>query len=163
MKRLFTILAFVSFLGFSGFAKAPVAQGNTHCCLGNYVVDKAIEQVYVDGKALRTFIVTYENSDLTVRIGVDRSNKKSTKYVVISDDLEIMYQCTDNRYFGVKRLTRDYLDDGFSTSDLSLDRQQYYHQKVITQLPKSEIDHVRLISVFFPKLVKDYEKVFAVR
>ncbi len=29
--------------------------------------------------------------------------------------------------------------------------------------PKSDIEHMKLISVYFPKLVKDYEKVFAVK
>ena len=66
-------------------------------------------------------------------------------------------------YFGVERLDREYLNDGMSTSDLSLDRSEYFHQKIITPLRLSDIDYVKLISVYFPKLVKDYEKVFAFR
>ena len=162
MKRLFYLLFIASFLTLTGYAKGPVAEGKTHCCLGNFVVDKAIDPIIVDGNALKTFIVTYENSDLDVRIGIDKSDKKCTRYIVVSDELEIMYLC-NNKYFGVKRLAKEYLDDGMSTSDITLDREQYYHQKVITQLQKNELDHVKLISVYFPKLVKDFEKVFAVR
>jgi hypothetical protein len=146
----------------TGFAKGPVAEGKTYCCLGNYVVDNAIDPIYVDGKALKTFIVSYENSDLTVRIGIDNSDRKCTRFIVLSDELEIQYKC-NGTYFGVERLDREYLNDGMSTSDLSLDRSEYFHQKVITPLRQSDIDYVKLISVYFPKLVKDYEKVFAFR
>lgn len=162
MKRILSLFVLISVLSLTGFSKAPVAKGKTHYCLGTYVVDKAIDPIMVDGKALKTFIVSYENSDLSVRIGIDKSDKKCTKYIVLSDDLEMQYDCTGN-IFGVNRLDKQYLDDGYSTSDITLDRRQYFNQKVITQNSKKEIDHVKLISVFFPKLVKDYERVFAVK
>lgn len=162
MKRIFFLLTLASLLTLTGFAKGPVAEGKTHCILGNYVVDKAVDPIYVDGNALKTFIVSYENSDLYVRIGVDKSDKRCTKYVVVSDDLEVQYVC-NKKYFGVERLDREYLDDGMSTSDITLDKTEYYHQKVITQNKKNELDYVKLISVYFPKLVRNYEKVFAVR
>ncbi|HCC70632.1 MAG TPA: hypothetical protein DEQ09_05705 [Bacteroidales bacterium] len=146
----------------SGLAKGPVAEGKTYCCLGNYVVDKAINPIRVDGRNLETYVVNYENSDLSVRIGIDRSDKNCKRYIVVSDDLEIEYQ-SNKKFFGVRLLDKKYLDDGLSTSELSLDRPQYYHQKIITQYPerKSEIGCLKLISVYFPKLVKNYEKVFA--
>ncbi|MBN1388637.1 MAG: hypothetical protein JW965_09340 [Bacteroidales bacterium] len=160
MKKFLYLFAISLILSPIGFAKGPVAEGKTYCCLGNYVVDNAIDPVYVDGKALKTFIVSYENSDLTVRVAIDKSDRKCTRFVVLSDELEILYQC-NGKYFGVKRLDREYLNDGMSTSDLSLDRSEYFHQKVITQTKMSDIEYVKLISVYFPKLVKDYEKVFA--
>lgn len=160
MKKFLYLFAISLILIPSGFANDPVAEGKTYCCLGNYVVDNAIDPIYVDGKALKTFIVSYENSDLNVMIGIDKSDRKCTRFIVLSDELEIQYQC-NGKYFGVKRLDREYLNDGLSTSDLSLDRSAYFHQKVITQRKKSDIEYVKLISVYFPKLVKDYEKVFA--
>ncbi len=162
MKKIFSLLTVISLLSLSGYAKGPVAEGKTHCSLGNYVVDNAIDPIYVDGNALKTFVVSYENSDLNVRIGIDKSDRKCTRYIVVSDELEIQYACRRNS-FGVQKLSKEYSDDGMSTSDLSLNREEYFHQKVITQNPKSELEHVKLISVFFPKLVKDYEKVFAVK
>jgi len=162
MKKFLYLFAITLILSLTGFAKGPVAEGKTYCCLGNYVVDNAIDPIYVDGKALKTFIVSYENSDLTVRIGIDNSDRKCTMFIVLSDELEIQYKC-NGTYFGVERLDREYLNDGMSTSDLSLDRSEYFHQKVITPLRQSDIDYVKLISVYFPKLVKDYEKVFAFR
>jgi len=160
MKRFLCFFAIASILSLTGFSKGPVAQGKTHCCLGNYVVDNAVEPISIDGVELETFIVNYENSDLNVKIGIDRSDRKCTRYIVVSEDLEIQYIC-NGKYFGVKRLDKEFLDDGFSTSDLSLDREEYYHQKVITQTVNSELEHLKLISVYFPKLVKNYEKVFA--
>jgi len=162
MKRFFSLFITVLILSVVGYAKGPVAEGKTHCCLGKYVVDRAVNPINIDGIDLETYIVNYENSDLNVRIGIHRSEKKCTRYIVLSDDLEIQYEC-NSKYFGVCKLDKEYLDDGLSTSDLSLDRSQYYHQKVITQSPysKSELDYIKLISVYFPKLVKNYEKVFA--
>ncbi|MEA1886919.1 MAG: hypothetical protein U9N72_06900 [Bacteroidota bacterium] len=162
MKKFLFLFTIALILGPAGFTKAPVAEGKTHSCLGNYVVDNALDPIYVDGKALKTFIVSYENSDLNVRIGIDKSDRKCTRFIVLSDELEIQYQCKGN-YFGVRRLGKEYLKDGLSTSDLSLDVSEYFHQKLISQQPKSEIDYVKLISVYFPRLVKDYDKVFAFR
>lgn len=162
MKRIISIFALASLISFTAFAKGPVAEGNTHCCLGMYVVEKAVDPIIVDGVALQTFVVSYENSDLTVRVGVDKSDKKCTSYIVVSDDLAVQYDC-NKRYFGVKKLDSSYLDDGFATSDLTLDRSEYFHQKIISQTVQDQLEHVKLISVYFPKLVKDYEKVFAVK
>lgn len=160
MKKFFCFLTIASILSLAGFSKGPVAQGKTHSCLGSYVVDEAVNPISVDGRELETFIVNYENSDLNIRIGIDRSDKKCTRYIVVSDDLEIQYIC-NAKYFGVQRLDKKYNNDGLSTSELSLNREEYYHQKVISQSVKNEKDHLKLISVYFPKLVKNYEKVFA--
>lgn len=162
MKRIMSLFALVSLASFTVMASGPVAEGNTHCCLGMYVVEKATDPIIIDGKTLPTYVITYENSDLTVRVGVDKSDKKCTRYIVHSDDLSVQYDC-NKKYFGVCKLNSMYKDDGFTTSDLTLDRSEYFHQKIISQDVKTQLEHVKLISVYFPKLVKDYEKVFAVK
>lgn len=162
MKRVISLFALITVVSFTTFAKGPVAEGNTLCCLGTYVIEKAIDPIIINGKILPTFAISYENSDLTVRVGVDKTNKKSTSYIVVSDDLSIQYDCNSS-YFGVKMLDKQYLDDGFATSNLALDKSEYFHQKVITRQVSKEIDCVKFISVYFPKLVNDYEKVFAVK
>jgi len=162
MKRITILIALLLVFNFASFAKAPVAKGKTNCCLGNYVIEKATDPIIVDGKALRSFVVSYENSDMTIIIGIDRSDKNCRKFIVVSDDLAVQYDC-NGKYFGVKQVEDQYLDDGYITSDLAIDRSAYFHQKVITREPYSNIDHMRLISVYFPKLVKDYETVFAVK
>ncbi len=162
MKRIILLSAITLSLLVTGFARSPLAEGETHCCLGNYVIDRAAGPVIVDGNALETFIIKYENSDLSVRVAIDRSDRKCARYLVLSDDLEIQY-VANRKYFGVQRLDRQYLDDGMSTSDLSLEKEAYFHQKVITRSRHNDIGYLRLVAVFYPKLVTDYEKVFAVR
>ncbi|MEZ5000012.1 MAG: hypothetical protein R2744_02330 [Bacteroidales bacterium] len=63
----------------------------------------------------------------------------------------------------MNKIGKEYSDDGLNTSDLTLNRSEYFHQKIISRIEKDEIEHVRLISVYFPKLVNEYEKVFAVK
>ena len=162
MKRMISFIAIALVVSIASFAKAPVATGKTHSSLGTYVVEKATNPLIVNGVELKTFIVTYENSDLTVRVGIDKSDKKCTKYVVVSDELAIQYDC-NGKYFGVKKVDKKYHTEGYKTSELSLDKSEYFHQKVLTQTKLTDIEHVQLISVFFPKLVKNYENVFAVK
>lgn len=149
-------------LSLTSYAKSPIAEGNTHSCLGTFVVENSIKPIVVDGRSLTTYTITYENSEETIRIGIDDSDRKCTKYLVVSGNLSIQYDC-NSKYFGVEKLDRKYHNDGFKTSDLTLDREQFFHQKILTQNKISQIDQVKLISVFFPKLVKDYEQVFAVK
>jgi len=162
MKRFISVFALIPLISLIAFSKGPVAEGNTHCCLGMYAVDKAVNQIIVDGKALPTFVISYENSDLSVRVGVDKSDKKCTKYIVVSDDLAVQYDC-NRKYFGVKKLESAYHNDGYATSDLTLERSEYFHQKIITRDVSDQLEQVRLIAVYFPRLVKDYENVFAVK
>jgi hypothetical protein len=162
MKKVISLISAVFMLSLTSYAKSPIAEGNTHSCLGTFVVENSIKPIVVDGRSLTTYTITYENSEETIRIGIDDSDRKCTKYLVVSGNLSIQYDC-NSKYFGVEKLDRKYHNDGFKTSDLTLDREQFFHQKILTQNKISQIDQVKLISVFFPKLVKDYEQVFAVK
>ena len=162
MKRMISLIAIASILSLASFSKAPVAKGKTHCCLGNYIIEKAADPILVNGVALKSFVVSYDNSDMTVTIGIDNSDKKCTTYIVKSDDLTVQYDCK-RQIFGVNRVNRKYLDDGHETSDKLLNRSEYFHQIVLTRNENSQLGYVKLISVFYPKLIKDYEKVFAVK
>ncbi len=137
-------------------------KGNTNHELGAYVIEKSIAPLIVDARILPTYEVSYENSDMTVKIAIDDSNKKCRKLIVVSDHLSVQYNC-DGKIFGVNLLEGQYADDGISDSRLYLDNSEYFRQKVISQSAKDEIDQIKLISVYFPKLVKDYEIVFAVK
>ena len=162
MKRLFCFLAAILVLCITGLAKAPVAEGKTYCCLGNYIVDNAVDPITINGEPLKTFTVTYENSDVTVKIGIDRSDRACTRFIVISDELEIQYLCKNN-CFGAKRISNAQQIGKYSTSELNLDLAEYYHQRVLSSLPMSEVDYLQLISVYFPRLIKGYEKILAMK
>jgi hypothetical protein len=162
MKRILSLAIVATLLGTAGFAMDPVARGKTNCSLGNYVIEKASDPIMVNGNALETFVVSYENSNISLTVAVDETDKNCTSYLVQSDRLTMQYDC-NGKYFGVKTVDKKYRKDGFITDKEQLNRSQYFHQKVITQLEKSKIDHVKLISVYFPQLVNDYEEVFAVK
>ena len=162
MKKLITLFAVFTLLALPGMALDPVAQGETNCKLGAYIVVKSSAPLIVDARILPTYEVSYENSDMTIRIAVDNSDKKCRKYIVVCDNLTMQYNC-DGKIFGASMLDDNYIEDGFSSNGAYLDRAEYFKQKVITQIEKSELEQIKLISVFFPKLVKDYNTVFAVK
>jgi len=163
MKRIFnlTVLALItSSFAFAGDLKLPVAQGNTNSELGIYTIEKAAQFEMIKGEPLRAYWIWYENSPDSLIVAVDNSRKGITRFLVISDDLVIEYICNNN-FFGVRLIDERFAEEGFSTSEQNLDRQQYYHQKVITQKPTTETEYLCLISVYFPKLIKDYSKIYA--
>ena len=162
MKKLLTLLSVSILIYCPSIAMDPVAEGNTNHELGTFVIEKSVAPLIVDARILPTYVVSYENSDMTVRIAVDDSDKKCRKLIVVSDHLSIQYNC-DGKIFGVNLLEQKYAEDGISDSRLYLDSSEYFRQKVISQSAKNKIDQIKLISVYFPKLVKDYERAFAVK
>ncbi|MEZ5000011.1 MAG: hypothetical protein R2744_02335 [Bacteroidales bacterium] len=50
MKKIISFISLISLISFTAFARGPVAEGKTNCCLGNYVVEKSVDQIVVDGK-----------------------------------------------------------------------------------------------------------------
>ncbi|HDZ40127.1 MAG TPA: hypothetical protein ENH59_00375 [Bacteroidetes bacterium] len=165
MKRILslTVAAFV-LLSFSSASdiKLPVAQGKTNSALGIYTIDKAGKFEMIKGDALRAYEIRYENSPDTVMVAVDDSKKGLTRYLVISDNLVIEY-IAGPEYFGVRIIDDRFAKEGFSTPQQNLDVQEYYHQKLITGKPLTETEHLCLISVYFPKLIKDYHRIYATK
>lgn len=144
------------------FAVDPVAEGETNHELGAYIIEKSNAPIISDARILTTYEVSYENSEMTVRIAVDNSDKKCRKFIVVSDNLAMQYDC-NGRFFGVKMPEQNYVEDGISGSMINLDRSEYFKQKVLTQKNNTELEQVQLIAVFFPKLIKDYDRFFAVK
>jgi len=84
--------------------------------------------------------------------------RKCRKYIVLSDKLSVQYVCNAN-YFGVERLDKSLEKEGYRTSDLSLNRVEYFHQKVIGPGQMGELDATRTIAAFFPLLLKTDESM----
>lgn len=152
MKTTLKIIAAIMFLVLTGFSGGLVAQGDSCSELGTYIIEKSKNPLISDARILKTYDVTYEHSGITVRVGIDDINKKCKKYLVVSGDFAIQYICKGN-LFGAEQVEECYVEDGIPATDMRLDRAEYFRQKVLTQLPKSEIEHVKLISVYFPKLL----------
>jgi len=153
MKRmLFLALLTVAF-GSASFSREFVAEGKTYSALGDYRIEMADNPVTINGNEFNTFIISYQNTPLEVRVAV-RKDHNCKKYIVLSDELCIQYVCNKN-YFGVERLDKSFEKDGYSTSDASLDRNEYFHQKVLTSGQGCELDNTRLIAAYFPLLIKN--------
>ena len=165
MKRIFSLLVatlvLISFTSASGL-KFPVAQGNTNSPLGLYIIDEANKLEMIEGDALRAYEIRYENSSDTIRVAIDDSVEGVTRYLVISDDLIIEY-IAGREHFGARLIDERFENEGFFTPKESLDIQQYYHQKLITGKPLTETECLCLISVYFPKLLKDYNRIYATK
>jgi len=150
MKRiLISAIMLVSFASLS-FGRI-VAEGETLSPLGKFTVETCDQPIIIAGETLPTYMVRYENSPLTVKIAVDKE-KKCKNYIVVSDQLSVMYTCNGN-YFGVNLLSGKYSDAGYSTETCALDRWDYFHQKVLSRGVTAEIDAAKLIAVYFPNLI----------
>jgi len=165
MKRIYSLLVsvlIISSLTFASEVKTPVAQGSTNSELGSYTIDKTAQFEMIKGEPLRAYRIWYENSPDSLTVAVEDCKDGMTRFLVISEDLVIEYICNNN-FFGVRIIDGHFEAEGYFTSAQNLDRQEYYYQKVITQKPMTETDYLSLISVYFPKLIKDFNKIYAKR
>ena len=143
------------------FARTTVAKGKTFSKVGDYKIEVAETPFILDGRELKTYVISYSNSPLKVTVAVDK-DKKCSNYLVISDRLSVQYVCSDS-YFGVEKVSRKYKNVGISTSDNELNRAEYFHQKVLTAGNNSVLENTKLIAAFFPALVKDFDSILAVK
>jgi hypothetical protein len=161
MKKLFIITLISVLSSFTMMAEKVVRQGDTESALGKYVVEKTADFVEIDGVALPTYTITYQNSDQVIRVAVDiDKNKKVKNFIVLGDNLNLQYRC-EASYFGVKKLEKKYVKAGITNSSEQLNNSEYYHQKVLTRSNPSDRDCLGLIACYYPKLVVDFENAFA--
>ncbi len=161
MKRILLITVLIIAASLTTFARKFVAEGKTWTSLGNFKIEMADNPVTLNGKELKAFIVSYENSKLEVTIAFDRE-KRGMKYYVLSDALHIMYVCNGNS-FGVAKLNGELDKDGYKTSDAALNRGEYFHQKVITTGGNCDLENSKLIAVYFPMLINNSENILAAK
>ncbi len=161
MKRLILAAVLVTAFCTVSFGRKLVAEGKTYTTMGNYKIELADNQVPVKGQDCKAYVISYENSAMEVTVAVCKE-RKCKKYVVISDKLSVQYVC-NNTYFGVEKLDKALEKDGIRTSDASLNRSEYFHQKLITPGKKGEIEATQLIAAYFPRLLNDVSEAIAYR
>ncbi len=149
---LFAALLIVAF-GSASFSRELVAEGKTYSALGDYRIEIADNPVTINGDEFTAFVISYQNTPLEVRVAI-RKEHDCKKYIVLSEKLCVQYVCNAN-YFGVERLDKSFEKDGYSTADLFLDKNEYFHQKVLTSGKGCELDNTRLIASYFPMLIKN--------
>lgn len=161
MKRVVFTSLLVIAIALSSYARTLVASGKTFLAVGDYKIEVADKPFVIDGRELKTFIISYANTPLEVTVAVDKGKKCST-FLVMSDKLSVQYVCNES-YFGVEKIAKAYKDKGIFTSDNNLNRAEYFHQKVITNGENSVLENAKLIAAFYPALVKDINNTLAAR
>lgn len=145
----------------ASIAREFVTEGRTGSALGDYRIEMADTPLLVSGNPVTTFVISYQNTPLEVTVAVKKDHN-CKKYIVLSSKLSVQYVCNAS-YFGVERLDKSFEKDGYSTSDENLDRNEYFHQKVLCSGLGTELDNTRLIAAYFPMLIKDREAGIAAR
>lgn len=155
MKKM--LVAATLFLAFStaSFSGKLVTEGKSNSSLGTYKIEIADNPITLNGEVLKTYVISYENSPLQVKVAI-KKEKDCKKYIVLSDKLSIQYVCTGT-YFGVQMLEKssELEKSGFSMTDKSLNRAEYFHQKVLTTGKPDEIESTQFIASYFPLLIKN--------
>lgn len=153
MKRM--ILAAVLVIAFctASFARKVIAEGPSYTALGNYKIELADNPVTVGSVEYKAYVISYENSPMEVTVAVSKENK-CKKYITMSDNLAVQYICND-QFFGVEKLDKSFQKDGLKTSDSALNRSEYFHQKVLSQGHRGELEATQLIAAFFPRLISE--------
>ena len=161
MKRMVFSALLVVIISTGAFARKLVAEGKTFTTFGNFKIETADQPFVLNGVSLDTYVITYDNSKMSVTIAIDK-DKKCRRYVTISDKLSVQYVCYGT-YFGVEKLNEKYTAAGIKTSDTALNRSAYFHQKVLTRGDDDIINCMRLIGAYFPELLNEQENLLTSR
>ena len=153
MKRMVFFVLMIMMAGTSLFARKLVAEGKTYSAIGNFRIETADQPLIISGIALDTYLVSYDNSNVSLTIAIDK-DRKCRRYITVSDMLSVQYVCYGT-HFGVEKLDKKYLEAGLKTSDAALDRSEYFHQKVLTQGQKDAVYCMKLIGVYYPQLLNE--------
>jgi hypothetical protein len=153
MKKMFFAALLTVAICNASYSREFVAEGKTYSALGDYRIEIADNPVIINGDEFKAFVISYQNTPLEVKVAIRKENG-CKKYIVLSDKLCVQYVCNAH-YFGVERLDKAFEKDGYVTSDLFLDRNEYFHQKVLTSGKGCELDNIRLIASYFPMLIKE--------
>jgi hypothetical protein len=153
MKKLLFAALLTLVISNASFSRELIAEGKTYSALGDYRIEFADNKVTINGDEFKAFVISYQNTPLVVRVAV-RNERDCKKYIVLSEKLCVQYVC-NAKYFGVERLDKSFAEDGYVTSDMFLDKSEYFHQKVLTSGQGCELDNTRLIASYFPMLIKD--------
>jgi len=121
--------------------------------LGHYAISLSSDALKCGDETLKTYELSYSNSDTPVLIGVKKT-KKCMNFIVHAKNFEVEYVC-NNHVFGVKRINKDYQTIPTATINKMMDNADFYMQRVISQNPKTEEELLGLIACYFPSLIKD--------
>jgi hypothetical protein len=153
MKKIILTAVLILMVSMITMANRTVAKGSSNSSFGNYKIEQLDDHMMIKGKELDKYLITYEKSDLKVMVVLDKQ-QKCKKYYVLTDQAPVQYEC-NGIYFGIKKLDNDLMANGFATCLDNLNKEGYYHQKVIASGATATLDHLELIACYYPELVKN--------
>lgn len=155
MKRIFFAAFLLLAFSVAGFSGEFIASGKTYTALGDYKIEIADNTVLLNGEKLKAYTISYQNSPLEVTV-VMNNDKQGLYFLALSNDLSVKY-VNNGEYFGVQKIdkTINLGKTGYVTSDESLNRREYFHQKVIGSADLTEFESVSYIAAYFPLLIKN--------
>lgn len=154
--RLIILTICVALLSVGASAKikdGKAMTGNSLTDFGKYTIVNSDNPIVFEGEVLRTYELTYENTNQPIQIGV-LCEKKCTSFIVRSDEFEIEYVCNKG-VFGVKKMEQRFQELPKEANEAKLNKVSYYSQRVICQKQKSEDELLGLIACYFPNLVNE--------
>lgn len=151
MKRIILSTLFLLSIGLLSYGRV-IAEGDTSSPLGKYTIQVSDNPVMLAGEGLMTYVITYENSPMEVKVAINKG-KKCKDYIVLSDDLVLQYKCNGD-YFGVNLPEKAYSELVPLSNTDNLNKMNYFHQKLIVWGRMPELEAVKLIAVYFPQLVQ---------
>jgi len=152
MKRIVFTTVLILIISLSSFANQLLSQGHSNSQFGDYKIEALDNRMPFKDKELDLYQITYEKKGLTVIVALDK-DKKCKKYYVLSDKLPIQYEC-NGIYFGVKLLDNDLLYNGFPITLDSVNKSEFYSQRVLASGITDTLDHLNLIAAYYPGLYK---------
>ena len=152
MKRIVLTTALILIISLASFANQLLSQGHSNSQFGDYKIEALDNRMPFKDKELDLYQITYEKNGLTVVVALDK-DKKCKKYYVLSDKLPIQYEC-NGVYFGVKLLDNDLLYNGFPITLDSVNKTEFYSQRVLATGITDTLDHLNLIAAYYPGLYK---------
>jgi hypothetical protein len=151
MKKMLIAGLLMTAISTASFSREFVAAGKTHTSLGDYKIELADKPVTMNGEELKAYVISYQNSPLEVTVAICK-DKKCKNYIVLSDKLSVQYVC-NGKFFGVQKLDKSIENAGYKTSDESMNRSEYFHQKLIVSGQTDEVANTQLIATYFPMLI----------
>lgn len=153
MKRFFLTTVLVLSVCIASIANPVVSKGPSNTGFGNYQITALDDHLVINGRTCDQYVITYDNSDLKVTVAVD-AQKKCRKYYILNEQVPVQYEC-NGVYFGIKKIDKELLAQGYKTSLDNLNKSEYYHQKVLTSETNGKLDHLNLIASYYPGLFNE--------
>jgi hypothetical protein len=161
MKKVLLISLLTIILIPSGIAGKFITDGDSFTKLGKYKIEISESPFILNGKELKTYLISYENAGFTLMVILDKSSDE-TKFLTISDALSVQYVSHLN-YFGVEKIDQKYMASALKTSDSALNRYEYFRQKALTSCEVTELEKIHLIAAYYPALLNNIDNLIAAK